>query len=201
MREGPLIETERLLLRRWRPSDLEAFARMNADPLVMEYFPGLLDRERSDALAAASDALFDEVGYGLFAVEVKQGDPFVGFVGVRPLAGDVDLSFLGEAEIGWRLAARAWGRGFAPEAARACLAFGFEEHGLSEIVSFTTAGNLRSRRVMEKIGMRHDTGGDFEHPRIEPGHRLRPHVLYRLSAIDWRRRAQAPSSFDGRDAQ
>ncbi len=201
VRQGPRIETERLLLRRWRSADLEPFARMNADPLVMEHFPGLLERERSDALAAAADALFDDVGYGLFALQVKQGDAFVGFVGVRPLAGDADLSFLGEAEIGWRLAARVWGRGYAPEAARACLASGFDEHGLSEIVSFTTAGNLRSRRVMEKIGMRRDAAGDFEHPRIEPGHPLQPHVLYRLSASDWRRQAQAPSSFDERDAR
>lgn len=189
--KGNLLETRRLLLRRWRESDLEPFAAMNADPAVMEFFPHPLDRVRSDALARAADAAFDVDGYGLWAVEVKGEDPFVGFVGVRSLAKDPDLE-LGEAEVGWRLARRAWGKGYATEAARASLEHGFVTCGLAEVVSFTSEKNLRSQKVMQRLGMRRDARADFDHPRIDPGHPLRRHVLYRLSATEWS--AQASSS-------
>lgn len=183
MSTGPQVESDRLLLRRWRESDLEPFAAMNADPEVMEYFPTLLDRARSDALADMADRGFDEDGYGLWAVQVKGGPDFVGFVGLRSLLHD-ELSF-GDAEVGWRLAREAWGKGYATEAARASLDFGFAERRLEEIVSFTSVRNERSRRVMERLGMRRDPSEDFDHPRIEPGHVLRRHVLYRLSRREW----------------
>jgi RimJ/RimL family protein N-acetyltransferase len=160
---------------------------MNADPAVMELFPYLLERERSDALALAADDAFERDGYGLFAVEVKGGDRFVGFVGLSVVSADLALK--GSVEIGWRLDRRVWGQGFAPEAARACLRFGFEGCGLFELVSFTSVLNERSQRVMRKIGMHRDPADDFEHPSIEPGHRLRPHVCYRLTAEEWRRSA------------
>jgi RimJ/RimL family protein N-acetyltransferase len=183
MDAGPLqIETARLILRRWRRSDLAPFAALNADPEVMEFFPSPLDRERSDAVADHCDALFDDHGYGLFAVEVRDGEPFVGIVGLSFVADEIAP---GGTEVGWRLARSAWGRGYASEAARASLAFGFEQCGLPEIVSFTSALNVRSQRVMERIGMHRDPADDFDHPRVERGHPLERHVLYRLSAEEW----------------
>lgn len=183
--EHPRIETDRLVLRRWREEDLAPFAAMNADPVVMEYLPALLDRAESDAFAARCDAALAADGYGLFAVEVKGGPAFVGYVGVRSLAGDDTLPFAAEGEVGWRLAHGAWGRGYAPEGALASMAECFTVHGFTEIVSFTSVGNTRSQSVMRKIGMHRDPADDFDHPRVAPGHRLRPHVLYRLRAAEF----------------
>jgi RimJ/RimL family protein N-acetyltransferase len=188
MDRGPTIETDRLLLRRWRESDKEPFAALNGDPDVMEHFPSMLDREQSDRLADQADSSFDEHGYGLWAVEVKGVHPFIGFVGLH-LVGEEILAG-GGVEVGWRLAKPAWGHGYAPEAATAGLRFGFEQIGLGEVVSFTSVGNANSRRVMEKIGMHCNPADDFDHPRIEPGHPLRRHVLYRLKAEEWRAQAQ-----------
>ncbi|MGO9558102.1 MAG: GNAT family N-acetyltransferase [Acidimicrobiales bacterium] len=185
MSTGPTLETERLLLRRWRQADRAPFAAMNSDPVVMEFFPAMLDPDRSDAFAARADSAFDADGYGLWAVEVKGGEPFIGFVGIHSLAAE-EFPFVAEAEVGWRLAASAWGRGFAPEGARAALGFGFDECGLGEIVSFTSVVNERSQRVMQKIGMYRDPVDDFDHPRVAEGHLLRPHVMYRLTAEQWR---------------
>jgi RimJ/RimL family protein N-acetyltransferase len=172
------MRTSRLLLRRWRDDDRLPFAEMNADPAVMEHFPGRLTAAESDALADRIEAGFDERGYGLWAVEVIDGPPFVGFVGLAPVL--FEAGFTPAVEVGWRLARPHWGQGYATEAARAALAFGFDDLGLAEIVSFTVPGNVRSRAVMERLGMRHDPGGDFDHPRIPEGHPLRRHVLYRL---------------------
>jgi len=149
----------------------------------MEFFPRTLERSESDALAERFDAEFDARGYGVFALEVRGGEPFVGFVGLHAFTTEEPspLPFAPGVEVGWRLAHRFWGRGFASEAARACLSFGFDHVGLDEIVSFTSVGNERSRQVMHKIGMHQDPLGDFDHPRLPPGHPLRPHVLYRIS--------------------
>jgi len=178
---GPRIRTERLVLRPWRPEDRLPFAEMNADPAVMEFFPKRLTTVESDALAERCEAALESRGYGLFAVEIVGADPFIGFVGLNPFGANepLPLPFAPGVEVGWRLARRAWGHGYAPEAARACLAFAFGEIGLDEIVSFTSVVNERSRAVMRKIGMRRDRGGDFDHPRVPPGP-LRRHVLYRI---------------------
>jgi len=178
---GPEIRTERLLLRRWRPEDLAPFADLNADPVVMEFFPSSLTPAESDGFAARVDAEFDERGYGLFAVEVVGGEGFVGFVGLHAftLEEPSPMPFAPGVEIGWRLARSAWGRGYASEAARSCLAFGFEEIGLDEIVSFTSVVNERSQQVMRRIGMQRDAADDFDHPRVPESSPLRPHVLYR----------------------
>jgi RimJ/RimL family protein N-acetyltransferase len=178
---GPTIVTERLVLRRWRREDREPFAVMNADPAVMEFFPSALSREQSDVLAQRGDELFDRFGYGLFAVEVRDNEPFVGFVGLAPFTTDEPspLPFAPGVEVGWRLTQGVWGRGYAPEAATACLDLGFNA-GLDEIVSFTSVLNERSQSVMRKIGMQRDPAADFDHPRIADGDRLRPHVLYRV---------------------
>jgi ribosomal-protein-alanine N-acetyltransferase len=173
------IRTDRLLLRRWTDADGEPFAAMNADPRVMEHFPALLSREESDAVAARIEAHFERHGFGLWAVEIVGVAPFAGFIGLS--IPRFEAHFTPCVEVGWRLAAEHWGRGYATEGARAALAFGFDSLLLDEVVSFTALGNLPSRRVMEKSGMTHDTGGDFDHPSLPPGHKLSRHALYRIA--------------------
>jgi RimJ/RimL family protein N-acetyltransferase len=173
------LRTARLLLRRWRQIDREPFANLNADPVVMEHFPGVLSRAESDAMVDRIEAQFDEVGYGLWAVETPDEAPFIGFVGLS--VPKFQAHFMPAVEIGWRFDRTYWGRGFATEAARAALADGFDRAGLREIVSFTAPANVRSTRIMERLGMTHNPADDFEHPTLPEGHRLRRHVLYRLS--------------------
>lgn len=171
-----LAETERLLLRRWHDGDRPAFAAMNADPEVMKYFPAPLSPTESNALAQRIDQFMQQHGWGLWAVEVKNGAPFIGFVGLSIPGNDLPCSPC--VEIGWRLAAEHWGQGYASEAAQCALDVAFETLKLPEVVSFTAAVNLPSCRVMERIGMSFD-GETFEHPRLPLGHPLRKHVLYR----------------------
>ena len=171
------LHTPRLLLRRWRESDLPAFAALNADPRVMEHLPKPLSREESDAMAARVRDHFARHGFGLWAVEVPGEAGFIGSVGL--VTATFDAHFTPCVEVGWRLAQAHWGKGYATEAASAALDFAFGRLGLDEVVSFTVPANRRSRRVMERIGMRHDAEGSFEHPALPPGHSLRPHVLYR----------------------
>ncbi|HEX5206971.1 MAG TPA: GNAT family N-acetyltransferase [Steroidobacteraceae bacterium] len=176
---GPItLSTARLRLRPWRPEDLPTYAAMNADPRVREYFPKVLTAAESDREAARIAAHFDRHGFGLWAVEVVGTADFAGFVGLA-IPG-FEAHFTPCVEIGWRLAFEHWGRGYATEAARAALDCGFERLGLEEIVAFTVPGNWRSRRVMERIGMRRSAADDFDHPRLPPGHPLRRHVLYRV---------------------
>jgi RimJ/RimL family protein N-acetyltransferase len=174
----PQLTTERLLLRPWRAEDREPFAAINADPAVMEHFPSTLTRGQSDALAERIDGELRREGYGLWAVEIPREASFIGFVGLQ--ATDAELPFARTTEIGWRLGRSYWGRGLASAAARAALAYGFDELALEEVVAYTAAGNLRSRRVMERLGMRHDPAEDFLHPQLAAGHALAAHVLYRL---------------------
>ena len=177
------LGTERLLLRRWRPEDRAPFAALNADPEVMEHFPALLTRRESDALADRIGAQMDRAGWGLWALEVRATGAFIGFTGLaRP---GFEAPFMPAIEIGWRLARPAWGQGFASEAARAVAQLAFEALELEQIVSLAVVANDRSRAVMRRIGMHHDPDGDFDHPQVGPPH-LRRHVLYRLTAADWR---------------
>ena len=187
---GVTIETARLRLRSWRAEDLAPFAALNADPAVMKYFPKPLDRAESDATVGRIDAHFGRHGFGFWAVEIKDGGPFIGMVGlVVPLW---TASFTPCVEIGWRLAAAHWGRGYASEAAAAALDHGFGALGLDEIVSCTLPANRRSRAVMERLGMRRSVADDFDHPSVPAGHPMVRHVLYRIDAATWRaaRRAQ-----------
>jgi ribosomal-protein-alanine N-acetyltransferase len=170
--------TERLLLRWWKPEDRAPFAGMNADPRVMEHFPAPLTREESDAMAERIETHFRERGFGFWAVEAPGEAPFIGFIGL--VVPRFQAHFTPCVEIGWRLAHEHWGRGHATEGARAALDFGFREMGLEEIVACTVPGNERSLRVMEKLGMARDPDGDFDHPLVPEGHRLRRHVLYRI---------------------
>jgi ribosomal-protein-alanine N-acetyltransferase len=180
------IRTARLLLRRWRESDLEPFAQMNADPRVMEYFPALLSRVESEASVVRIQSHFRAHRFGLWAVELGDRHEFIGFAGLARPGFETD--FTPCVEVGWRLAAEHWGHGYATEAALAAVSFGFELLGLEEIVSFTVPTNRRSIRVMEKLGMRRDAGSDFDHPRIPEGHPLRAHVLYRTNRTAWQDR-------------
>ena len=172
------LQTDRLCLRRWLPSDRVPFAALNADPQVMEHFPAPLSRQESDRLALRIEAHFDRHGFGLWAVEILNVAPFAGFVGLS--VPGFDAHFTPSVEVGWRLARQFWGHGFATEGARAALTFGFQTMALDEIVSFTVPGNVRSRRVMERLGMVHDPADDFDHPAFPEGHSQRHHVLYRI---------------------
>ena len=179
-----VLRTDRLVLRRWREEDLEPFAALNADPAVMEHFFKTLDRAESAAFIARIEAHFDREGFGFWAIEAPGVAPLVGLAGLaRP---PFQTRFTPCVEVGWRLARAYWGRGYATEAARAALQSGFEHVGLDEIVSFTVPANVRSRAVMERIGMTRSAADDFEHPNLPEGHHLRPHVLYRISREDWR---------------
>ena len=172
------LRTECLLLRHWRDADRDAWAALNADPEVRRYFPNVLDRAAADAEADRHAERLERRGWGLWAVEVVDGDPFIGFIGLNEAR--VEAPFNPSVEIGWRLARSSWGRGYAPEGARAVLAHAFGVLGLDEVVSFTAVGNSPSRRVMEKIGMTRDPDEDFDHPNVPEGHPLRRHVLYRI---------------------
>ncbi len=176
------LRTARLLLRRWRETDHAPFAVLNADPVVMEYFPDRLSRAESDDLIAAIEAGLATRGYGLWALEIRATGEFVGFTGLA--VPSFKAHFTPAVEVGWRLARSAWGMGYATEAGLASIAFGFADAGLDEIVSFTSAANARSRAVMERIGMTHDPADDFDHPELDEADLLRPHVLYRISAAD-----------------
>lgn len=168
------------MLRRWRETDHAPFAALNADPLVMEYLPGVLTRTESDALIVRIEAGFAAHGYGLWALEERATGEFVGFTGLA--VPSFNAHFTPAVEVGWRLARSAWGKGYATEAAMASIAFGFAHAGLDEIVSFTSAANLRSQAVMKRIGMTHDQADDFDHPELDDTDLLRHHVLYRISA-------------------
>ncbi|HEY7450549.1 MAG TPA: GNAT family N-acetyltransferase [Vicinamibacterales bacterium] len=172
------LETDRLRLRQWALADREPFAALNADPRVMEHFPAVLTQDESDALVSLCEAHFEKHGFGLWVVEIRRVTPFAGFLGLS--VPNFQAHFTPCVEIGWRLAADYWGHGYATEGARAVLSFGFQVLELPEIVSFTVPGNLRSRRVMEKIGMTYDRADDFDHPNVaQPA--LRRHVLYRIA--------------------
>lgn len=171
------IRTARLLMRRWRDDDRAPFAAMNADPVVMEHFPAPLTRADSDAFVDRIEAAFDEHGYGLWAVEDEDG--FLGFTGLAWQRFESPVT--PALEVGWRLARRAWGRGYASEAGTAALAHGLTE--VESVISLTSVTNERSQRVMQRIGMRLDR--DFDHPSIEEGHRLRRHVAYRADRQTW----------------
>jgi RimJ/RimL family protein N-acetyltransferase len=172
------LRTERLLLRGWRASDRAPYAALNADPLVMEHFPAPLTRAESDAHVDRMVAALDAQGWGLWAVEVPGEADFIGFIGLA--VPGFEAPFTPCVEVGWRLARSAWGQGYAPEGARAALAFAFDDLGLDEVLSFTAVGNAKSRRVMEKIGMTHDPAEDFDHPNVPDGSPIRRHVLYRI---------------------
>lgn len=173
------LQGPRVRLRPWRlegaDSDLDDFAALNADPRVMEFLPQPLSRDESAAMMGRMHAKLLAQGWGHWALDVE--GRCIGFIGLSAPA--FEAHFTPCIEVGWRLAAHAWGRGYATEGARLAIAYGFDHVGLAEIVSFTVPANLRSRAVMERLGMTRDPAEDFDHPRL-PGHPLQRHVLYRL---------------------
>jgi RimJ/RimL family protein N-acetyltransferase len=173
-----LLETERMILREWRQSDRQAFARINADPRVMEFLPTPLSPEESDRFVERIERHIQDHGFGLSAAELRQDHSFIGYIGLAVPA--FEAKFTPCVEIGWRLSADQWGRGLATEGAREIIRYAFEVLKLDALVSFTVPANLRSRRVMEKLGMTRDPAEDFDHPNLPLGHPLRRHVLYRL---------------------
>ncbi|MBQ5949199.1 GNAT family N-acetyltransferase [Massilia sp. ST3] len=178
-----VIHTARLALRTWRSNDAAAFHAINQDPRVIEHLAGPMNMAQIEAFIETQNALFARSGACYLAATLAHSGSLIGFVGLRhhldvPSSG---LPFAPCTDIGWRLGAAYWGSGYAHEAAAACLRHGFELLGLDEIVSFTTPRNLRSRRLMEKLGMRRDEAGDFAHPALAPDHPLSRHLLYRLA--------------------
>jgi RimJ/RimL family protein N-acetyltransferase len=176
-----MLRTNRLLLRPWRDADRAPFAALNADAQVMEHTPAVMTRAASDVLLTQLRAQIDRCGFGLWAVEVteeSQAAPFVGFVGLN--VPTWEAPFTPCVEVAWRLARHAWGRGYATEAARAAIDDGFGRLGFAEILAWTVPANVRSWRVMERLGMVRSPDDDFDHPSLPEGHPLRRHVLYRL---------------------
>ena len=176
------LRTSRLLLRPWRETDLPPFAVLNADPEVRRWLLGTLTREESDAQAMRIQEHIAAHQFGFWALEVPGIASFVGFVGLKHV--NFAASFAPAVEAGWRLSRDHWGHGYATEAARAAVSHGFRALGLAKIVAFAVAGILPSRRVMERIGMRHDPAGDFDHPALPEGHPFQRHVLYRAKRDD-----------------
>jgi RimJ/RimL family protein N-acetyltransferase len=173
------IETPRMRLRSWTHDDMEPWARLNADPKVMEFFLRTYDRDESVAAAQLMQVELEHDGFGWFVAEVKDRFPFAGVIALQDVP--FDAPFTPAFEVGWRFLPEAWGSGYATEGARAALDFAFDELRRDEVVAMTAKINLRSQRVMERLGMIYDRAADFEHPLIPEGHRLRPHVLYRIA--------------------
>ncbi len=178
------LRTDRLLLRQWRPADHEPFFRLNSDPEVMKYFPQVLGKKDSDAMAEKCQSLIALHGWGMWALELLETEQFMGFLGLhKPSA---ELPFSPCVEIGWRLAKPYWGYGFATEGAKRVLRFAFDELDLEEVVSFTAVINQRSFSVMQRLHML-DTQQNFHHPDLPQGHALSEHVLYKITRQQWER--------------
>ncbi|MCU7944742.1 MAG: GNAT family N-acetyltransferase [Candidatus Thiodiazotropha sp. (ex Cardiolucina cf. quadrata)] len=182
-----VLETDRLILRQWRDEDYMPFARINADPRVMEFFPQPLSRVESDDLAKRCRYLIDGRGWGFWALELKGRGEFIGIVGLNKPQHRLPCSPC--VEIGWRLSYAHWSMGYATEAGSTVLRFAFEELNLDEVVAFTTLMNRRSREVMKRLDMV-NTNRDFIHPALTPGHPLSMHVLYSISKSGWNEREE-----------
>ena len=178
MSQEKIIKTDRLIFRQWLEKDLEPFAKLNADPLVREFFSSLLTREESDHQIKQFSEDIVKNGYGFWAVSAPGVSDFIGFIGLSPV--NFESHFTPAVEIGWRLAHEFWGKGYATEGAKAVLKYGFEILQLDEIVALTAINNKRSRRVMEKIGMHHNPKDAFDHPRVPLNNKLRRQALYRI---------------------
>jgi len=180
-----MVQTERLILRPWVDDDLAPFAKVSGDPEVMEFYPKPLTSEEGLSMGVRIQALINERGWGLWAVELASHKQFIGFVGLHIPKDSLPCSPC--VEIGWRLAKEYWGQGYATEAANESLRYAFTELNLAEVVSFTTLANLPSQAVMQKIGMS-NTGDNFMHPDIEAMHPQCEHVLYKISRDEWERK-------------
>ena len=170
-------------MRRWRESDCLVLAEMSSDPVVMEHFPRLSTFDECQKMVEVIETEFDERGFSFWALERKDRGDLIGFTGLHQVP--FEAPFTPAVEIGWRLRQNGWGQGFATEAARRALQFGFEAKGLDEIVSLTISANARSQAVMQRVGMTHQPEDDFDHPKLRDDLRTCRHLLYRLSREDW----------------
>ncbi|MCL2896736.1 GNAT family N-acetyltransferase [Brenneria tiliae] len=173
----------RLILRQWQQVDRGAFAAICADPQAMEFLLPLPTVDDSNGWIDRQIAHQSTHGFCFWALEDKTTGDFIGTAGLVRIG--YDAHFTPAVEIGWRIARKFWGKGYAPEAARAALAFGFRQLKLDEIVATTVAANVKSRRIMAKLGMTHDAADDFDYPRVPDGHPLKSVMLYRLSREQW----------------
>lgn len=178
-----IITTERLILRTWQVEDSEAYFQINQDPKVIEFLAGPITMEQVHHFIQVANNHHEQYGYTFWAIELKKTGELMGFIGLRYI--DWELPFAPAVEIGWRLGSQYWGKGYATEGAKAALAYGFEQCNLPEIVSFTVPANVRSIRVMERIGLDRDVKGDFSHPKLPADHPLSKHILYRLTRSSW----------------
>jgi RimJ/RimL family protein N-acetyltransferase len=178
-----VIETSRLVLRTWNQEDADAYFQINQDLKVIELLNGSLTMEQVNDFITTANSHNDKHGYTLWAAELKETRDMIGFIGLNYTTWEAH--FTPATEVGWRLGSQYWGHGYATEGAKASLDYGFRECGLKEIVSFTVPANVRSIRVMEKIGLKRDANGDFAHPKLSAGHPLSQHILYRLNASDF----------------
>lgn len=174
-----IIETNRLILRNFTETDIEILTKINQDPKVCEFLLSIGTRDSTEKLIKKIIDHQHENGFSLYAVELKDTGQMIGWCGLMILS--FEAHFTPAVEIGWRLASEHWNQGYATEAAKAVLQYAFNRLELNEVVSFTAVGNMRSRRVMEKIGLHHNTEDDFDHPKLEKSHPLCQHVLYRIS--------------------
>lgn len=183
-----ILSTPRLILRTWTPEDVASMAAINSDLLVMEHFPSTQDLNTTQKLIQHINEQYVRYGYTAYAVETKNTGEFIGFVGLDHPSFEIP-NFTGKnqpvVEIGWRLSSEHWSKGYAIEAAKAVMEYAFTVLNLKEIIAFTVVANMRSRRVMEKLGMHHDTRDDFDHPKLEKTSSLCRHVLYRLSQYEY----------------
>ena len=180
------LNTHRLRLRQWRDSDKEPFARLNADPEVMKFFPSLLNRSASNAMADQFKKLIAEQGWGMWAVEITENEQLIGFVGLCHAPDG--LPFSPCIEVGWRIAKEFWGKGYATEAATAALNFGFSQLHLDEIVAYTSIRNLPSQAVMRRLGMQRSLP-DFAHPNLSNEHPLSERCVYQITSEQWQQRS------------
>jgi RimJ/RimL family protein N-acetyltransferase len=179
-----ILETKRLILRTWQQSDLEPMTKINLDPKVMEYFPSTFKKQETIAFINKINSHYDKHGFTLYAVEIKETQQFIGFVGL--LNTNFDAHFTPATEIGWRLGSEFWGKGYATEAAKAVLDYAINELNIDEVVSFTSAINKASIRVMEKIGLHYNPKDNFDSPNVKNHSKLVKHVLYRLKKEDYK---------------
>ena len=177
------LETRRLVLRQWREEDMKTFSMINADPMVMEYYPGILDSKQSNDLAYKIKGRIEENGWGFWAVELKNSNAFIGFVGLNKPSYELPVTPC--VEIGWRLSQKHWGQGYATEAAQKCLEVAFCQLNFSEVYSFTPVQNKRSEAVMLRLNML-NMQKNFAHPIIPKGSSLREHVLYKITQQAWK---------------
>lgn len=179
-----MIRSERLLLRPWQPEDFPRYAALNSDPRVRRYFPKILTREESDAELRTFQQRFALEGFGMIAAELAETKQFIGILGLQTMPYAIAGLPQPAVEIGWRLAPEFWGMGLATEGAQAVIDYAFNQLHLRSVVAVTTVTNQPSRRVMERLGMRHRPDLDFEHPKVPDGQALRPHVLYQLNRAE-----------------